>query len=34
MAVGFYADVHVPRPVILQLRDRDVDILAATELPL
>lgn len=31
MAVGLYADVHVPRPVILQLRDRGVDILAATE---
>ena len=31
MSVGFYADVHVPGPVILQLRLRDVDILAATE---
>ena len=31
MAVGFYADVHVPGPVILQLRLRGVDILAATE---
>jgi hypothetical protein len=31
MAVGLYADVHVPRPVIFQLRDRGVDILAATE---
>jgi|SRR6516225_4794861 hypothetical protein len=31
MAVGLYADVHVPRPVIWQLRDRGVDILAATE---
>lgn len=31
MAVGFYADVHVPGPVILQLRLRNVDILAATE---
>jgi hypothetical protein len=31
MAVGLYADVHVPGPVILQLRLRDVDILAATE---
>ena len=31
MAVGFYADVHVPGPVILQLRLRDVDVLAATE---
>ena len=31
MAVGFYADVHVPGPVILQLRDRGVDIFAATE---
>ena len=31
MAVGLYADVHVPGPVILQLRLRDVDILTATE---
>ena len=31
MAVALYADVHVPRPVILQLRLRGVDILAATE---
>jgi hypothetical protein len=31
MAVGLYADVHVPGPVIRQLRDRQVDILAATE---
>jgi hypothetical protein len=31
MAIGFYADVHVPGPVILQLRLRKVDILAATE---
>ena len=31
MTVGLYADVHVPSPVILQLRLRDVDILAATE---
>jgi hypothetical protein len=31
MSVGLYADVHVPGPVILQLRLRDVDILAATE---
>jgi hypothetical protein len=31
MAVGLYADVHVPRPAIWQLRDRGVDILAATE---
>jgi hypothetical protein len=31
MAVGFYADVHVPGPVILQLRLRSVDVLAATE---
>ena len=31
MPVGLYADVHVPRPVIWQLRDRGVDILAATE---
>ena len=31
MPVGLYADVHVPGPVILQLRSRNVDILAATE---
>lgn len=31
MPVGLYTDVHVPGPVILQLRLRDVDILAATE---
>jgi hypothetical protein len=31
MPVGLYADVHVPGPVILQLRLRDLDILAATE---
>lgn len=31
MAVGLYADVHVSGPVILQLRLREVDILAATE---
>jgi hypothetical protein len=31
MAVGPYADVHLPRPVIWQFRDRGVDILAATE---
>jgi Domain of unknown function (DUF5615) len=31
MPVGLYADVHVPGPVIYQLRHRDVDILAATE---
>lgn len=31
MAVDFYADVHVPGPVIWQLRLRKVDILAATE---
>ncbi len=31
MAVGLYADVHVPRAVIWQVRDRGVDILAATE---
>ncbi len=31
MAVGLYADVHVPGPVIAQLRGRNVDILAATE---
>jgi len=31
MPVGLYVDVHVPGPVILQLRGRKVDILAATE---
>lgn len=31
MSVGLYADVHVPGPVILQLRRRGVDILATTE---
>ncbi len=31
MPVGLHADVHVPGPVILQLRRRDVDILPATE---
>jgi hypothetical protein len=31
MPVSFYADVHVPAPVILQLRLRGVAILAATE---
>jgi hypothetical protein len=31
MPVKLYADVHVPGPVILQLRLRAVDILAATE---
>src|SRR6266446_1775823 len=31
MPVGLYADVHVPGPVVLQLRGRNVDILAATE---
>ncbi len=31
MPVAFYADVHVPGPVILQLRLRGVDVLAATE---
>jgi hypothetical protein len=31
MSVGLYADVHVPGPVIRQLRAREVDILAATE---
>lgn len=31
MAVALYADVHVPGPVIQQLRFRNVDILAATE---
>lgn len=31
MATHLYADVHVPGPVILQLRLRGVDIAAATE---
>ena len=31
MPVGLYADAHVPGPVILQLRLRGVDTLAATE---
>jgi len=31
MATLLYADVHVPGPVILQLRLRGVDIAAATE---
>ncbi len=31
MPVGLYADVHVPGPVILQLRLRSVDLIAATE---
>jgi hypothetical protein len=31
MPVGLYVDVHVPRPVVLQLRSRGVDVLAATE---
>jgi hypothetical protein len=31
MPVGLYADVHVPRSVVLQLRSRGVDILAAAE---
>jgi len=31
MSVEFYADVHFPGPVILQLRLRKVHILAATE---
>jgi len=31
MAVGLYADVHVPGPAIQQLRRRGVDVLAATE---
>lgn len=31
MPVGLYADVHVPGPIIQQLRLRGVDILAATE---
>ena len=31
MATPLYADVHVPGPVILQLRLRGVDITAATE---
>jgi hypothetical protein len=32
MAASLYADVHVPGPVILQLRLRGVDISAATEM--
>jgi hypothetical protein len=31
MPVGLYADVHVPGPAIQQLRQRGVDVLAATE---
>jgi hypothetical protein len=31
MPVGLYADVHVPGPVILQLRLRGISMLAATE---
>jgi hypothetical protein len=31
MPIGLYADVHVPGPAIQQLRDRGVDVLAATE---
>ncbi len=31
MATSLFADVHVPGPVILQLRLRGVDIAAATE---
>ena len=31
MSVGLYADVHVPGPVIQQLRRRGVDVVAATE---
>jgi predicted nuclease of predicted toxin-antitoxin system len=31
MATALYADVHVPGPVILQLRLRGVNIAAATE---
>jgi Domain of unknown function (DUF5615) len=31
MPAGLYADVHFPGPVIRQLRDRGVDILAATQ---
>ena len=31
MPVGLYADVHVPGPVILQLRLRGASMLAATE---
>ncbi len=31
MAAALYTDVHVPGPVILQLRLRGVDIAAATE---
>ena len=31
MPVGLYADVHIPGPVIWQVRHRGVDILASTE---
>lgn len=31
MPVGFYADVHVPGPIMHQLRCRGVSVLAATE---
>ena len=31
MPVALYADVHVPGPIIQQLRQRGVDVLAATE---
>lgn len=31
MPVGFYADVHVPGPLLHQLRLRGVSVLAATE---
>jgi hypothetical protein len=31
MPVGLYTDVKVPGPVIWQLRQRSVDVLAATE---
>jgi hypothetical protein len=32
MLVGLYADVHVPRTVVLQLRSRGVDVLASCRL--
>ena len=31
MPVGLYADVHIPGPVIWQVRHRGVDIVASTE---
>lgn len=31
MSVGFYLDVHVPKPVVMALRTRGVDLLTAQE---